>query len=104
MLLFKFILFYIYVFFQTFCTKSIGSELCKVKSLISDIKTLQKNTEILQEYCLVNDGKFVQYIKCYLIIILLQIFKLLLNYIKYIMKKNFKFKNNLIAIALFIYR
>ncbi|XP_003695626.2 LOW QUALITY PROTEIN: uncharacterized protein LOC100864646 [Apis florea] len=44
----------------TFCTKSIGNELCKVKSLISDIKTLQKNTEILQEYCLINDDEDIK--------------------------------------------
>ncbi|KAG6795433.1 hypothetical protein HZU73_09216 [Apis mellifera caucasica] len=43
-----------------FCTKSIGNELCKVKSLISDIKTLQKNTEILQEYYLVNDDEDIK--------------------------------------------
>ncbi|XP_071861321.1 uncharacterized protein [Bombus fervidus] len=39
----------------TSCTNSVGSELCNIKSLITDVKTLQKNTDILQEYCLVNN-------------------------------------------------
>ncbi|CAK9800508.1 hypothetical protein ANTPLA_LOCUS2453 [Anthophora plagiata] len=41
----------------TFCTNSIGTELHKIKSLISEVKTLQNNADILQEYCLVNNDE-----------------------------------------------
>ncbi|XP_076751963.1 uncharacterized protein LOC143424040 [Xylocopa sonorina] len=39
----------------TSCANRVGNELYKIKSLITDVKTLQTNVDMLQECCLVNN-------------------------------------------------
>ncbi|CAL7946034.1 unnamed protein product [Xylocopa violacea] len=41
----------------TSCTNSVGNELYKIKSLITEVKTLRTNVDMLQECCLVNNDE-----------------------------------------------